>query len=129
MSLAAGSLLPAQVFGPFGAATVAAYADASGDDNPLHVDPALAARAGLARPPIHGMLIMGCLEPYLRSWRPDAVVHRLAGKFIRPVLVGDTIEVTGKVVRATQGQPLVLRLTVRGEDRDLCCLAEAFVTA
>lgn len=126
--LATGQVLPPRRFGPFIASAVKAYAEASGDDNPLHSDASLAARAGLARPPIHGMLIMGCLEPYLREWRPTASIVKLSGKFIRPVLVGDSIEVSGKVVQAAAGVPAVLRLMVRGDDgRDLVCLAEAFV--
>ena len=118
-------------FGPFPAAAVAAYAAASADDNPLHVDPALAAKAGLARPPIHGMLIMGCFESYLAAWRPDATIRKLSAKFIRPVLVDEGIEVSAKVVRASPGDPAVLRLTVKrhgeGASSDLVCLAEAFV--
>ncbi|WP_246725392.1 MaoC family dehydratase [Beijerinckia sp. L45] len=126
--LAAGHVIPPRRFGPFSAKMVAAYAEASGDDNPLHSDASLAARAGLARPPIHGMLIMGCFEPYLHAWRPAASIVKLSGKFIRPVLVGDSIEVSGKVVQAAAGVPAVLRLMVRGDDgRDLVCLAEAFV--
>ena len=125
--LKVGEVVPARRFGPFESRDVAAYAKASGDDNPLHSDPAIAARAGLARPPIHGMLIMGCIEPYLRAWRPAATVVKMSGKFIRPVLVGQGIEVSAKVVRATAGEPTVLRLSVRGEGGDLVCLAEVFV--
>ncbi len=127
--LKVGLVIPARRFGPFLARTVAAYALASGDDNPLHVDPAIAARAGLPRPPIHGMLIMGCFETYLRDWRPGIIVSKLSAKFIRPVPVGDGIAVSGKVVRVAADAPAVLRLTVRGESGvDLVCLAEAFVT-
>ncbi len=118
-------------FGPFPAAAVVAYAGASADDNPLHTDPELAAKAALARPPIHGMLIMGCFESYLAAWRPDVTIRKLSAKFIRPVLVDEGIEVTGKVVQAVPGQPVVLRLTVKrhaeGMPSDLVCLAEAFI--
>ena len=70
-ALRQGEAILPRVFGPFETEAVLAYASASADDNPLHVDPALAARVGLARPPIHGMLAMGCLEAYLRDWRSD----------------------------------------------------------
>ena len=121
-------------FGPFSADAVAAYAIASDDTNPLHSDPALAAKAGLTRPPIHGMLIMGCFESYLAAWRPGATIRKLSAKFIRPVLVDEGIEVMGKVVQAVPGQAAVLRLTVKrladaGAASDLVCLAEAFVQA
>ena len=123
-----GAAIAPRTFGPFSAADLAAYAAASGDDNPLHLDPTVAARAGLERPPIHGMLIMGCLEPYLREWRPDIYIRKLAAKFIGPVLTGETFEVTGKIVQATPGEPVVLRLMVN-RGGDLVCMAEAKVIA
>ena len=76
------------------------------------------------------MLIMGCFEPYLAAWRPGAVLRKLSVKFIRPVLVEEGIEVSGKVVQATPGSPAVLRLTVKrytDAAGDLVCLGEAFV--
>jgi len=94
----------------------------------LHFDPEIAARAGLARPPVHGMLIMGCFEPYVGEWRPEAKIGKLAAKFIRPVLTGDRVENSGKVVRLAEDGAAVLRLTVRGENgRDIVCLAEIFI--
>ena len=122
-----GEAIAACSFGPFDAIAVAAYALASGDDNPLHIDPAIAAKAGLARPPVHGMLMMGCFEAYIAGWRPDAKVGKLSGKFIKPVLVGETIEISGKVVRAADDGAAVLRLMVRRADGEFACLAEAFV--
>lgn len=122
-----GQAIPAASFGPYQAGDVALYAQASGDDNPLHVDPALAARAGLSGVPIHGMIIMGAFEPYLRAWRPDARIVKLSAKFIRPVLVGETFEVSGKVVRAPADEPAVVRLVVK-RAQDLVCMAEAFVS-
>ena len=125
-----GEAIAARVFGPFDGAAVADYARASADDNPLHVDAALAAKAGLERPPIHGMLIVGCFESYLRAWRPDIVVTKIACKFIRPVLVGEGVAIGGKVVRAAPGAPAVVRLVVKrtGAD-DIVCMGEAFVRA
>jgi acyl dehydratase len=126
--LPVGTAIETRRFGPFQADTVQTYAAASGDDNPLHTDPAVAMKAGLARSPIHGMLIMGCFETYLRDWRPEVQVVKLAGKFLRPVLVGDGIEIAGKVVKAEADAPAVLRLTVRGDNgKDIACVAEAFV--
>ena len=121
-----GETIAPATFGPFSAADLAAYAQASGDDNPLHLDPALAAQAGLAAPPIHGMLIMAQLEPYLRAWRPDLRVRKMSTKFVEPVLAGETFDVTGKVVQAQPGQPAVVRLTVR-RGTAIVALAEAFV--
>lgn len=120
-----GEAVPAHRFGPFGAAAVAAYASASGDDNPLHSDPSVAQRAKLPGMPIHGMLIMGSFEAYLERWRPGLRVRKISQKFIRPVFVGAGFEISGKVVQA-QG-PIVLRLTVKDDQGALVGLGEAFV--
>jgi acyl dehydratase len=128
-AVAQGETLDTCRYGPFDQQDVAAYAAASGDDNPLHVDPAIAAKAGLAGVPIHGMLIMGCFQSYLQAWRPDLRVVKLTAKFIRPVLVGEAFEIGGKVVRAGPDAPAMLRLSVKraGGAGDLVCLAEAAV--
>ena len=125
-----GEAIASRAFGPFDATAVADYALASADDNPLHVDAALAARAGLQRPPIHGMLIVGCFEAYLGAWRPDIVITKIACKFIRPVLVGEGVAIGGKVVQAAPGGPAVVRLVVkRAGTGDIVCMGEAFVRA
>lgn len=111
-------------FGPFGPADLARYASASGDDNPLHLDRSVAHAAGLEAPPIQGMLMMSCLEPAILHWRGDLAVTKLAAKFLRPVLEGETISVTGRVVRSTSAE-VVLRLTIRRADGEVAALGEA----
>jgi acyl dehydratase len=114
-------------FGPFGPSELALYAAASGDDNPLHLDPAIAKAAGLEAPPVHGMLMMSCFEPAIAAWRPDLAIARLSAKFLRPVLRGESITILGRVVRSSwEGRAqLVLRLTARGADGALSILGEA----
>ena len=72
------------------------------------------------------MLIMACLAPYLAAWRPEATTQKIAAKFVEPVLLGEAFEVSGKVVRAAEGAPAVVRLTAR-RGAAIVCLAEAFV--
>lgn len=118
-------------FGPFGSVELARYAAASGDDNPLHLDPMIAKAAGLEAPPVQGMLMMSCLEPAILRWRDDLAITKLSAKFLRPVLAGETIAVSGRVVRASAaGTPeVVLRLTVRRADGEIAVLAEATASA
>jgi len=114
-------------FGPFAPPEIARYAAASGDDNPLHLDEAIAKAAGLDAPPVQGMLMMSCLEPAILRWRDDLEITTLAAKFLRPVLAGETITVSGRVVRVSAaGAPeLVLRVTLRRADGEIAVLAEA----
>ena len=66
----------------------------SGDLNPLHVDPAVAAAAGFARPILHGMYTMGiACHAALKSvldYDP-AAVRGMRCRFTAPVLPGETV--------------------------------------
>ena len=84
----AGDEIGAQNFGPFGHDALVRYAAVSGDDNPLHLDPAAAMAAGLAGPPVHGMLMLAVSS--LCSWDGGGIfsLRGFPAKFLRPVLVG-----------------------------------------
>lgn len=121
---AAGEKLTETRIGPFDAAAVAAYAAASGDDNPLHTDPSMAKAAGFEASPVHGMRLMAELEPALAAWRPDLRVARLSGTFATPLLVGEEAALTGRVLKA-DGDEILMRLTVQGPRRGPSLVAEA----
>jgi acyl dehydratase len=125
----AGYEIRPQSFGPFAREALARYAAVSGDDNPLHLDPNAARAAGLAGPPVHGMLIFSCFEPLIMRWRRDLFIARLSGKFLRPVLAGEGIRVSGRVMRRREipRPELILRLTARARNNDLAILGEATV--
>ncbi len=125
----AGEAIGGQDFGPFERETLVRYALVSGDDNPLHLDPEAAKAAGLAGPPVHGMLMLSCFEPLIMGWRRDLFITRLSAKFLRPLLSGEGIRVLGRVLRSQRvpKPELVLRLTARGPNDDLVILAEATV--
>ncbi|WEK02220.1 MAG: MaoC/PaaZ C-terminal domain-containing protein [Candidatus Sphingomonas phytovorans] len=67
----------------------------SGDRNPLHADPAVAARAGFARPILHGLCTYGitCRAVLAVAGNDPALIRRHAVRFSSPVLPGETIEV------------------------------------
>ncbi|HET8525324.1 MAG TPA: MaoC/PaaZ C-terminal domain-containing protein [Actinomycetota bacterium] len=77
---------------------VRAYADASGDRNPLHQDDEVARAAGFPRVVAHGMYTMGTLASWLADWAGDpAALLRLQVNFRAPVLVDETIACGGRV--------------------------------
>ena len=123
--LARGDKMPETPVGPFDVAAVAAYAVASGDDNPLHLDPALAARAGFAAPPVHGMRLMAEIAPALAAWRPDMALKRLTGTFVEPLLIGEAATLSGRVLRVDD--EILVRVTVQGPRRGPSLLAEAIL--
>ncbi len=119
-----GDTLPETIIGPFDAPALARYAEVSGDANPLHLDDAVAAAIGLAAPPVHGMKLLAAFEPMLRAWRGDMIISSLAGKFVQPILRGETVRLSGRVLRATEDEVFV-RLLAYGAARAPGIIGEA----
>ena len=68
----------------------------NGDRNPLHSDPAFAARAGFDRPILHGLCTYGFTGRALLhavAGSDPARFGSMAGRFSRPVFPGDTLTV------------------------------------
>jgi acyl dehydratase len=77
---------------------VRAYADASGDHNPLHQDEAVARAAGFGGVIAHGMFTMGHLVSAILGWAGDgAFLSRIRVQFRAPVFVGETIVAGGRI--------------------------------
>jgi acyl dehydratase len=77
---------------------VAAYADASGDRNPLHLDDEVARAAGFPGVIAHGMFTMGHLASCITAWAGDAgALTRMRVSFRSAVRMGDTILAGGRV--------------------------------
>lgn len=122
---ALGERLPEMRIGPFDAQALARYALVSGDDNPLHLDEALARSIGLEAPPVHGMKLLAAFEPMLAGWRGDLALMRLAGKFVRPVLRGEVVVLSGRVLRVSMAEGVFVRLFAHGPARVPAIIAEA----
>lgn len=77
---------------------VKAYADAGGDQNPLHQDDAVARAAGFPGIVAHGMFTMGHLAACVSRWAggPERI-RRLTAQFRAPVYMGDEIVAGGRV--------------------------------
>jgi acyl dehydratase len=74
------------------------YADASGDQNPLHQDDDFARAVGFPGIIAHGMFTMGHLARSLTDWFGDpSRLKRLTVQFRAPVFMGETIVAEGRV--------------------------------
>jgi acyl dehydratase len=122
---APGERLPEIHIGPFDRAALARYAEVSGDDNPLHLDDDLARSIGFSAPPVHGMKLLAAFEPMLKAWRNDLVLKGLSGKFVQPVLRGERIRLSGRVLRASLEAGVFVRLLAHGEARVPAIIGEA----
>ena len=80
---------------------IAATAALTGDDNPVHLDPAFAARTRFGGPIAHGVLTAGLISAVLgtRLPGPGSIYLSQTLLFLAPVRAGDTVtaevEVTG----------------------------------
>ena len=84
---------------PISAADVQAFADVSGDDNPLHLDPDYAATTPFGQPIVHGAFLLGIVSKVLGRDYPGhgSVAVALSAKFLRPVPVGSEVRFEVKV--------------------------------
>jgi acyl dehydratase len=94
---------------------VKAYADAGGDQNPLHQDDDVARSVGFPGIIAHGMFTMGHLASAVSDWAGTAeAVRSLSAQFRAPVFMGETI-VAGGRVKAVDGATATLELWVTVE--------------
>jgi acyl dehydratase len=82
-----GMALPEKVFF-IDRALLKAYADASGDQNPIHQNEEFALSVGLPNVISHGMLTMALAGKYVTEWAGgSANVREFSARFIKPVIV------------------------------------------
>ena len=83
------------------------YADASGDQNPIHQDEAFAKSVGLPDVIAHGMFTMGLAGKYLSDLAGSEAVTEFSAKFIKPVVVPAgvdvSLDISGKVTEVIDG--------------------------
>ena len=64
------------------------YADASGDQNPIHQDETFAKSVGLPDVIAHGMLTMGLVGQFVSDWAGGSSnVKEFSARFVKPVVV------------------------------------------
>ena len=99
---------------------VARYAEASGDHNPLHIDPDFAATTQFGGTIGHGMLVLAFVSEMLtaafgRAWLDSG---RLKIRFRAPARPGDTLTATGRVTKV-EGSHLTCAVECRSTSGDV----------
>jgi acyl dehydratase len=82
VSIGVGEWLPELVCPPITRTTLALFAGASGDHNPIHIDLDVARSAGLDDVFAHGMLSAGYLGRCVTQWIPQGRLQALAVRFV-----------------------------------------------
>ena len=106
------------------------YARASGDFNPIHLDPEFAAGSSFGRTVAHGMLVLAFLSEMLttafgRAWLESG---RLKVRFRSPVYPGEEVTSYGRVTRSEaqeEGHLLVCAVGCRNQKGEEVITGEA----
>jgi len=92
-------------------ALLVAYANASGDQNPIHQDEEFAKSVGLPDVIAHGMLTMALAGKYLSEISGSVAITEFSARFTKPVVIPANTDVSliisGKVAEISDGSAKV----------------------
>ena len=108
------------------------YANASGDQNPIHQDQTFAVNVGLPNVIAHGMLTMGLVATYISDWAGGAAhVKEYGARFTKPVIVteGQKVDLTvdGTVAEVLADGAIRIELTATSAGVKVLGMAKAVV--
>lgn len=92
------------------------FARLSGDDNPIHVDPAFSARTRFGRTVSHGMLIYSRVWGLIRARWPDAPHLEQTMMFPNPAFAGEPLTIR----IAPDGEGALAIAVSRDADGEIC---------
>jgi len=125
-----GMALPEKVF-YIDRALLKAYADASGDENPIHQNEEFALSVGLPNVISHGMLTMALAGKYVTELAGgSANVREFSARFIKPVIVpaGEKVDLTVvATVTEVDGNTVKLDITATSAGVKVLGMAKAVV--
>ena len=117
-SIAVGAELPSLELPPVTRTTLALFAGASGDHNPIHIDIDFAKKAGMPDVFAQGMLPMAYLGRLLSNWAPQQAIRSFGVRFGAMTQLCDRLTCSGKVVeKREQGGERLARLEIRVADQ------------
>ncbi len=108
---------------------VAAYAEMTGDYNPLHFDPDFAARTKFGKLVVQGGLTTGILNALVAMDMPGPGTVFLSHdwKFTAPVFIGDTITGAAEILSLHPTKPVTqLKITVTRQTGEIVLEGEAW---
>jgi acyl dehydratase len=128
--IAVGTTLPEEIV-YLDRALLKAYADASGDQNPIHQNEEFALSVGLPNVIAHGMLTMALVGKYVTNWSGgSASVKEFGARFIKPVIVpaGERVDLTiNATVIEVNGAEIKLDLVATSAGVKVLGMAKAVV--
>lgn len=108
---------------------VSAYAEMTGDYNPLHFDPEFTSRTRFGKLVVQGGLTTGLLHALVAMDMPGPGTVFLSQnwKFTAPVFIGDTITAEAEVLSVHATKPVTqLKVMIRRQDGETVLDGEAW---
>lgn len=129
-AVAVGDALPALTSDPISRTTLALFAGASGDHNPIHIDIDFARKAGMDDVFSQGMLPMAYLGRLLTDWVPQDAIREFSARFVAITCLKEAIHCTGTITEKFEedGETrLRLDITAANENGDVKLSGSAVV--
>ncbi|AKE00083.1 dehydratase [Rhodococcus erythropolis] len=123
-----GDILPALEIAGVSRTTLALYAGASGDHNPMHIDLDVARSAGMGDVFAHGMLSMAYLGRLLTNYVPQERIRTYSVRFASITPLHAKLTCSGTVTKVEDGMAH-LDLTVALADGTVTLRGDAVVAA
>ena len=117
-----GDKIPDLVIEPITRSTLALYAGASGDHNPIHIDLDFAKESGMKDVFAHGMLIMAYLGKAVTNIVPQSNLKNFSVRFSSITNIGDILTCSGEVKKIEKNnskKTIVLDLIVSDKFGDI----------
>ncbi len=124
-SLKVGDAVPPLTVKPISRTTLALYAGASGDHNPIHIDIDFARQSGLDDVIAHGMLVMAYAGRMLTDWVPQTALQRFGVRFSAITAVHDKITCTGMIKAKNDDGTVHVDLQAANQHGDIKLAGEA----
>lgn len=126
-SVAVGDCLPAVTSKPISRTTLALFAGASGDHNPIHIDIDFAKAAGMPDVFAHGMLGMAYLGHLLTAWVPQRAVRMFSTRFVAITQVHAVITCTGRIMEKREDNLVALEIEATDQHGEIKLAGKALI--
>ena len=114
-----GDVIPPLTKPSISRTTLALFAGASGDHNPIHIDIDVAKKAGMDDVFAQGMLSMAYLAQVLTNWVPQTAIRSYEARFGAITNLSDKITCSGKVIeKFTENDESLVRLELSASNQD-----------
>ena len=125
-----GDMLEPLTHDPISRTTLALFAGASGDHNPIHIDIDFAKSVGLDDVFAHGMLGMAYLGRFLTSIADQSNIRSYSVRFSSITQVGAKLKCTGKVKEITDTSAerlMTIELSATDQNNDVKLMGDAVI--